>query len=80
MDQLSIVSRALSFFPAGFFSQAEINPEKGGVDGWKDRLRFSKQRWGGEGWEKGRINKMLRPLSALQVVFLPCTFAAYVTV
>lgn len=55
MDQLSIVSRALSFFPAGFFSQAEINPEKGGVDGWKDRLRFSKQRGGerlGEGQDQ----------------------------
>lgn len=29
-----------------------------------------------EGGEKGRINKVLRPLSALQVVFLLHTFAA----
>lgn len=29
---------------------------------------------------EGRINKVLRPLSALQVVFLQRTFAAYVTV
>lgn len=33
-----------------------------------------------KGWEKGRINKVLWPLSVLQVVFLLRTFAAYVTV
>ena len=49
------------------------------LDGWIDG-DFVDQRWRKKGSEKGTINKVLRPLSALQVVFLLRTFAAYVTV
>lgn len=54
----------------------------GALDGWidggfVDQSGREKKR---KNSEKGRINKVLRPLSVLQVVFLLRTFAAYVTV
>lgn len=48
------------------------------MDGWRFcGPKMEKKR---KDEEKGRINKVLRPLSVLQVVFLLRTFAAYVSV
>lgn len=53
----------------------------GMLDGWTNEGLVDQRRRGkGKGSEKGRINKVLRPLSVLWVVFLLCTLAAYVTV
>ena len=91
MDQLVVVSGiSLLFYKTRVFRSVRAqkkNRDEKKKKGWTDRWMDGEVLWTKAEEEKkgkklgeGQINKVLRPLSVLQVVFLLHTSAAYVTV